>query len=321
MRNILIDCDPGHDDALAIMLALANSDQLKVLGITTVGGNQTLEKVSENVLKVLTVAGKKVPVAKGAAKPLINPLKVAPKAHGDSGMDGPVVDKVTLGYESKNGVEFLKDQILASEQRITVVALGPLTNIALLLKTFPEVKERIACIALMGGSFSSGNATAAAEFNFYIDPHAAYMVFHSGIPIIQAGTEVSQAAGILHSEIGRFLGKGRVSDFVYDLLQFYSRFSKGLNSDRSPVFDACPVMYLLHPEIFTSKDYYVDIELQGEFTAGMSITDKRVWYNMPEPNTTVLLDVDRDKFIQYLTEAIFILDKERKGNRDIKKAE
>ena len=310
MRPILIDCDPGHDDALAIMLALANSNQLEVLGITFVGGNQTLEKVSENALKVLTVVNRNIPVAKGMESPLIKEIAPAPEAHGDTGMDGPIVEEITMDFVKQNGIEFLKDQILLASKKVTIVALGPLTNIALLIKVYPEVKEHIECIAMMGGSASSGNSTAAAEFNFYIDPHAAHMVFHSGIPLIQAGTEVSHAASILHTEIEQFKGKGRVSDFVYDLLEFYAMFSKRLGIDRSPIFDACPVMYLLHPELFIAKDYYVDIELQGELTAGMSVTDKRVWFDMKKPNTTVLLDVDREKFVQYLSQAIFTLDKE-----------
>lgn len=310
MRPILIDCDPGHDDALAIMLALANSDQLEVLGITCVGGNQTLDKVSENALKVLTVVNREIPVAKGMGSPLIKEIAPAPEAHGDTGMDGPIVEEITMDFVKQNGVEFLRDQILSASKKVTIVALGPLTNIALLFKMYPEVKEKIECIAMMGGSATSGNSTAAAEFNFYIDPHAAHMVFHSGIPLIQAGTEVSLAASILHTEIEQFKGKGRVSNFVYDLLDFYSRFSKRLGIDRSPIFDACPVMYLLHPELFVAKDYYVDIELQGELTTGMSVTDKRVWFDMKKPNTTVLLDVvDREKFVQYLAKAIFTLDK------------
>lgn len=310
MRPILIDCDPGHDDAMAIMLALANTEQLRVLGITCVGGNQTLDKVSENALKVLTVLNKEIPVAKGAAGPLIREIAPAPEAHGDTGMDGPIIEKITMDFVKQNGVEFLRDKILTENNKVTIVALGPLTNIALLLKMYPEVKERIECIAIMGGSATSGNSTAAAEFNFWVDPHAAHIVFHSGIPLIQAGTEVSLAASILHTEIDGFKGQGRVSDFVYDLLEFYSQFSKKLGIDRSPIFDACPVMYLLHPEIFVAKDYYVDIELQGELTAGMSVTDKRVWFDMKKPNTTVLLDVDREKFVEYLREAIFKLDQE-----------
>ena len=308
MRPILIDCDPGHDDALAIMLAIAHSEQLLVKGITCVGGNQTLDKVSENALKVLTILGENIPVAKGAAAPLIREIAPAPEAHGDSGMDGPIVEDITMEFVKQNGVEFLRDHILQEDQKVTIVALGPLTNIALLLKMYPEVKERIECIAMMGGSATSGNSTAAAEFNYYIDPHAAHIVFHSGIPLIQAGTEVSLAASILHSEIEQFKGKGRVSNFVYELLEFYSQFSKRLGIDRSPIFDACPVMYLLYPEIFVAKDYYVDIELQGELTAGMSVTDKRVWFDMKKPNTTVLLDVDREKFVEYLSKAIFTLD-------------
>lgn len=308
MKHIIIDCDPGHDDAMAIMFALANPEFFNCLGITTVGGNQTLDKVSENALKILTVINKKIPVAKGASEPLIEPLRVAPEAHGDSGMDGPIVEEITIGYENQNGIEFLRDKLMESQEKVIIAALGPLTNIALLLKTYPEVKEKIEAIALMGGSYSSGNATASAEFNFYIDPHAAYMVFHSGLPIIQAGTEVSAAASILHSEIEEFKNKGKVSSFVYDLLGFYSKFSKGLNQDRSPVFDACPVMYLMYPEIFTAKELYVDIELEGTLTKGMSVTDKRIWYDMPKPNTTVLIDVDREEFVRHLKEAVFRLD-------------
>lgn len=311
MRKILIDCDPGHDDALAIMLALGNADALDVLGITCVGGNQTLEKVSQNALKVLTILQKEIPVAKGAAGPLIREIAPAPEAHGDTGMDGPIVDEITMDFVKQNGVEFLREKILAADDQVTIVALGPLTNIALLFKMYPEVKEKIECIALMGGSATSGNSTPAAEFNFYVDPHAAHIVFHSGVPIIQAGTEVSHAASILHSEIEQFKGKGKVSQFVYDLLEFYSKYSTGLGLDRSPIFDACPVMYLLHPELFVAKDYHVDIELTGTLTAGMSVTDKRVWYDMPKPNTKVLLDVyDRAKFIEYLVKAIAVLDTE-----------
>lgn len=311
MRKVLIDCDPGHDDALAIMLALGNASEIEVLGITCVGGNQTLEKVSQNALKVLTILQKEVPVAKGAEGPLIREIAPAPEAHGDTGMDGPIVDKITMDFVKQNGVEFLRDKILSQDDKVTIIALGPLTNIALLLKMYPEVKERIECIALMGGSATSGNSTPAAEFNFYVDPHAAYMVFHSGIPIIQAGTEVSHAASILHSEIAQFEGRGKVSQFVFELLEFYSKYSIGLGLEKSPIFDACPVMYLLHPELFLAKDYHVDIELTGALTAGMSVTDKRVWYDMPKPNTKVLLDVtDRARFIQYLAEAITVLDTE-----------
>ncbi|MBE5961999.1 MAG: nucleoside hydrolase [Lachnospiraceae bacterium] len=308
MRRILIDCDPGHDDAMAILLALANDTVLEVAGITTVGGNQTVDKVSENALKILTIANREIEVAKGAREPLIKPLQCAPEAHGDTGMDGPIVENITMQFSKKNAVEFLRDKILAFDGKTTIVALGPLTNLALLLKTYPEVKEKIEEIALMGGGYSIGNATAAAEFNFYVDPHAAHIVYHSGIPIIQAGCEVSHAASILHTEIEQFKEKGRVSGFVYDLLKFYSKFSEGLNLDRSPIFDACPVMYLLHPEIFTAKEHYVDIEISGGLTEGMSVTDRRVWYDMPKPNTTVLYDVDREKFIEYLSSAIFALD-------------
>lgn len=311
MKPILIDCDPGHDDALAIMLALAHKDVFKLNGITCVGGNQTLDKVSENTLKILTVLKEDIPVAKGAEGPLIKKIAPAPEAHGETGMDGPIVEDITMEFVKQNGVEFLRDKILLEEEKTTIFALGPLTNIALLLKMYPEVKEKIDCIALMGGSHTSGNSTASAEFNFWVDPHSASIVFNSGIKIIQAGIEVSLASSIFHEEIEIFKNReGRVSTFVYELLEFYSQFSKKLGVDRSPIFDACPVMYFLHPEIFKTAEYFVDIELNGELTAGMSVTDKRVWFDMKPPNTTVLLDVDRDVFIEHLINAIFKLDKD-----------
>ncbi len=307
MRKIIIDCDPGHDDAMAILLAAAHATQLEILGITTIGGNQTVEKVTQNALKVLTILKQDIPIVKGCAEPLIKKLQTAPDAHGDSGMDGPVVENIPYKPLEINVIDFLKNTI-TKEDKVTIIALGPLTNIALLIKSYPEIKEKIECVALMGGSTYSGNAASKAEFNFFVDPHAAKIVFNSGLKIIQAGLEISEAAAILHSEIESFHNGGRVSEFVYELFEFYTLLSKKLKKDRCAVFDACPVMYLIHPEIFETTDYHVDIEVNGDLTCGMSVVDTREWFNMPKPNTKVLTDVDRSAFVQYFIQAIGRLD-------------
>lgn len=312
MRKIIIDCDPGHDDALAILLALANSDTLAIEGITTVGGNGLLDNVSRNALKVLKVANAtNIPVYKGSEGPLIKPLETGDYAHGDSGMDGPVVDISDMCFAKGNAIEFMKDTLLHHD-KVTLVAIGPLTNIALLLKMYPEVKSHIEAIAIMGGAYSVGNVTPSAEFNYYVDPHAAYIVYHSGCPIIQAGCEVCEEAAIYHEEANSLPKEGVVAKFVRDLFAYYFLFSKGLGLDHTPIFDAVIMMYLIHPEIFEGKMQYVDIELTGQLTEGMSVTDRRYTYNMKQPNTLVLYHVQREKMIQYLFEAIEKLNKQKR---------
>lgn len=306
MRKIIIDCDPGHDDAMAIMLALASPEELDLLGIVTVAGNQTIDKVTENACKVLTVAGRDIPVVRGAGRPLIRELLTAPEAHGETGMDGPFIHEVKVQESAETALSFYK-RILEREDKVTIVAIGPLTNLAVLFCAYPELKEKIECVSLMGGSVYSGNITSRAEFNFYVDPEAANIVYHSGVKLIQAGLEVTDETAIYFDEIEQFKEGGRVSKFVYDLFEFYTLFSKRNGLCKTPVFDACAVMYLLHPEIFEEKEYYVDIETSGELTRGMSVADLRAW-NTRTPNTTVLTGADRDKFIEYFVSLIKKLD-------------
>ncbi|MEZ3435365.1 MAG: nucleoside hydrolase [Lachnospiraceae bacterium] len=306
MRKLIIDCDPGHDDAMAIMLALANPEEIDLLGIVTVAGNQTVEKVTKNALKVLTVLDKHVPVIRGADRPLIRELQTAPQAHGESGMDGPFVEEIRAEESDETALSFYK-RILEREDKVTIAAIGPLTNIALLFRAYPGLKEKIECISLMGGSVYSGNITSKAEFNFYVDPEAAKIVYHSGVKLIQSGLEVTDETAIAFEEIGRFKEGGKASKFVYDLFEFYTLFSKRNGLGKTPIFDACAVMYLLHPEIFDGEDYYVDIETGGELTRGMSVADLRAWSGC-KPNTTVLMGADRDKFIEYFITAIKRLD-------------
>lgn len=306
MRKIIIDCDPGHDDAMAIMLAAAHPEKIDLLGIVTVAGNQTIDKVTQNALKVTTVLGRDIPVVKGAEKPLLRELKTAPEAHGESGMDGPFIEEVRGKAVQETALSFYK-RILEKEDKVTIVAIGPLTNLALLFRAYPELKEKIECISLMGGSVYSGNITSKAEFNFYVDPEAAKIVYHSGVKLVQAGLEVTDETAITFDEIERFKEGGEASKFVYELFEFYTLFSRRNGLQKTPIFDACSVMYLLHPEIFDGQEYYVDIETSGELTSGMSVADLRAW-NTRTPNTTVLMGADRDQFIEFFITSIQRLD-------------
>lgn len=308
MRNIIIDCDPGHDDALAIMTASAYNDMLKTLAVTTVGGNQTLDKVTANAQKILSFIEETIPLASGQAAPLIRDIHTGGDAHGESGMDGPDFKDYEYEIASCNAVKYMYDLISTSKEKVTLVAIAPLTNIALLLRTFPEIKDKIEEICLMGGGIDRGNRTPTAEFNIYVDPEAAKIVFDSGVKIVMAGLDVTEKAMIMDKEIESLKYKGPASRLAYELLKFYSIASKRFGFEGSALHDVCTIIYLLRPDLFKGTDYHVDIETSGEKTRGMTIADKR-----PVPdrdsNAFVLTDVDRELFIEFLIEGLEILDK------------
>lgn len=308
MRNILIDCDPGHDDALAIIVALANTQQLNVLGVTTIGGNQTLEKVTKNAKNILSFLQADIPLAAGQSGPLVKPLKTAPEAHGDSGMDGPYFDGRDYPLSNMNGVDFLYKKMIESKENVTLVALGPLTNLALLIKNYPEVKEKIECIALMGGGIDHGNQTALAEFNIYVDPEAAEIVFQSGLPIIMAGLDVTERAEITVAEINSLQGKGKVSQLAYDLLSFYNKSGQQFGFINSPIHDLCAVAYLLEPNIFKGKQANIHVITDDSLARGLTYGDFRKIAAEPK-NTLVLEEVDRQKFVKLLINSLTHLDK------------
>ena len=192
--QIYIDCDPGHDDVLAILLALAHPDQLTIKGITTVAGNSTVENVTDNILKVLDYLGYSIPVAMGSARPLHREPEPQPMAHGVSGMDGPILPAATSRVDARGAVEFLHEKIMQETEPVILLTLAPLTNIALLLERHPDVKPKIARICMMGGSLDGGNILPRSEFNIYHDPEAAKIVFNSGVPITMSGLEVCAEA-------------------------------------------------------------------------------------------------------------------------------
>lgn len=307
MRNIIIDCDPGHDDAIAILMALAHKDKLNLLGITTVGGNQLLDRVTQNALKLVSFLNEDIPVASGEASPLTRAIHTGGDAHGDSGMDGPNLPKAKFNVVSTNAVSFMYEKIMNSESKVTLVPIGPLTNIALLLRSYPEVKERLELICIMGGGIQRGNRTATAEFNIYVDPEAAKIVFDSGVEIVMAGLDVTEKAMIMEEEWEKLRYKGKVSKFVAELLDFYSIAGKRFGFEGSALHDPCAVAYLIRPDIFEGKKYHVDIETQGELTRGMTIADLR-----PVPtkkaNAFVLFNVNREEFVKLVCECLEKLD-------------
>lgn len=307
MKNILIDCDPGHDDALAILTALANPEKLSILGITTIGGNQTLEKVTTNAKNILQFVNATIPLATGQRGPLTKQLNTAPEAHGESGMDGPYFNGASYPIASDNAITFMYEKIITSDTPVTLVALGPLTNIALLLKVFPEVTEKIECISFMGGGVDHGNTTSLAEFNIYVDPEAAKIVFNSGIPLVMSGLDVTEKASITLDEINSLKNKGRVSNLAYELLHFYNESGKQFGFIDSPIHDLCAIYYLLDPSSFKGEHYFVDVETMDGPCRGLTYADKRrVTSN--KSNMLVLNDVNRNHFVTTLINALELLD-------------
>ncbi|MDY0235716.1 MAG: nucleoside hydrolase [Gudongella sp.] len=310
-RNIIIDCDPGHDDVMAILLALAHKDRFNILGITTVAGNQTLPKVTNNIRRLFTYLGMSVPVACGAAKPLIRDLITGGAVHGETGLDGWDFGQTTFQLESDNAIEFLRDKIMGADGKVTLIPIGPLTNIALLFSVFPETKEKIELISLMGGSLYSGNRTPYAEFNIYVDPEAAKIVFSAGVPIVMSGLEVTHRAAINDAEIDELKeSDGKVSKMCGNLLHFYTRFHSGEGYTAYPIHDACSVMYLLYPDMFKAKDLQIEVDVSETMHRGRTAPDNREWIKYANPNTRVLLDVDREEFIKILLDGFKKLDKE-----------
>lgn len=303
---IILDCDPGHDDAIAIVLALA-SPELDVKAITSSAGNQTPEKTLRNVLRMLTLLQRQdIPVAGGARKPLMRELIIADNVHGESGLDGPALPEPDFAPQSVTAVELMAKTLRESPQPVTIVATGPQTNVALLLNSHPELHDKIARIVMMGGAMVLGNWQPAAEFNIYVDPEAAEIVFQSGIPVVMAGLDVTHRAQIHGLDIERFRQLGNpVATIVAELLDFFMEYHKDAKwgFTGAPLHDPCTIAWLLKPELFTSVERWVGVETQGKYTQGMTVVD---YYFLTgnQPNTTVLLDVDREGFVDLLVERL-----------------
>ncbi|WP_241721558.1 pyrimidine-specific ribonucleoside hydrolase RihA [Raoultella sp. HC6] len=303
---IILDCDPGHDDAIAIVLALA-SPELDVKAIASSAGNQTPEKTLRNVLRMLTLLQRQdIPVAGGARKPLMRELIIADNVHGESGLDGPALPEPDFAPQNCTAVELMAKTLRESPQPVTIVATGPQTNVALLLNGHPELHNKIARIVMMGGAMVLGNWQPAAEFNIYVDPEAAEIVFQSGIPVVMAGLDVTHKAQIHDMDIERFRQVGNpVATIVAELLDFFMAYHKDAKwgFTGAPLHDPCTIAWLLKPELFTCAERWVGVETQGKYTQGMTVVDY-YFLTGKQPNTTVLLDVDREGFVDLLAERL-----------------
>ncbi len=304
MRKIplILDGDPGHDDAIAWMLCRA-SDKLTIRAVTTESGNQTIEKTTYNARRVCTLLGIDVPIAMGAPRPLYAAPVTAGNIHGTSGLDGPALPEPVMDTVDLVGWELMANVLAQSEEPVTILATGALTNVALLLKNRPEVKEKIGRISLMGGGLNHGNWTPAAEFNILIDAEAADIVFRSGIPLLMSGLDVTERALVLPEDFEAIRRVDNpVARTVADWLDFFFRFHRDIGYTGAPLHDPVAVVALLHPEILTMKELYVEIETGGKWCRGATVGDFG-GITGKAPNVTAALDIDRAAFVRLLIEA------------------
>ncbi|CAJ1860249.1 Pyrimidine-specific ribonucleoside hydrolase RihA [Aeromonas hydrophila] len=307
---VILDCDPGHDDAIALILALA-SPELKVLAVTTSAGNQTPDKTLNNALRILTLLGRDdIPVAAGAPKPLARELIIADNVHGESGLDGPKLPDPAFAPVAMTALELMAKCLRESPEPVTLVPTGPLTNIALLLAAHPELKSKIARIVLMGGAAGPGNWTPAAEFNIYVDPEAADMVFKSGLPITMCGLDVTHEAQVMDEDIARVRAiTNPVAQCVAGLLDFFMIYHRDpkWGFAGAPLHDPCTIAWLLAPALFHGVECRVDIETGGIHTSGMTVVD-RYGLTGKAANALVLLGLDRAGFIDLLVTRLRAFD-------------
>jgi inosine-uridine nucleoside N-ribohydrolase len=299
---VLIDCDPGHDDAMALLLALA-SPELELLGVTTVHGNQTLEKTTANALRVLEFAGRgDVPVAAGADRPLVREPRVASHVHGESGLDGPDLPPPQGAPVPAHAVDFLADRIRSAGRPVTLVPTGPLTNVALLLAHHQDIA--IERIVLMGGAIAEGNVTPAAEFNIWVDPEAAARVFASGIDVTMVGLDVTHRALMTPEHAERLRAAGRVGAMVAELWAFYHRFhARVYEFPGTPVHDALAVAHVIRGDLLRTEHRNVEIDCASELCRGRTVVD--LWrISGREPNARVGVEVEADAFLDLLLERI-----------------
>jgi inosine-uridine nucleoside N-ribohydrolase len=299
---IVIDCDPGHDDAIAILLALA-SPEVELRGITTVAGNQTLEKTTRNALKILELAGRTdIPVAAGAARPLVRELRTAANVHGETGLDGPDLPEPSTAPVDAHAADFLAELL---EPDVVLVPTGPLTNVALLLERHADVKpERI---VWMGGAIAEGNVTPAAEFNAFVDPEAAARVFGSGIGVTLIGLDITHKALFTRTHADRLRGTGRAGKAVAELSDFFQRFHESrYGFDGSPIHDALAVAEVIDPSLVTTVECNVEIETASQWCDGRTVVDR--WNVTDRPrNCRAGIDVDANRFLELLVERISTL--------------
>jgi inosine-uridine nucleoside N-ribohydrolase len=300
---IILDCDPGHDDAIAILLALA-SPELELRAVTTVSGNQTLDKTTNNALRVLELAGRTdIPVYAGADAPFVRQRDVAAHVHGESGLDGPDLPQPSQRAQDAHAVEFLASAYRAADKPV-LVATGPLTNVGLLFATHADAQpDRI---VLMGGSIGEGNRTPAAEFNIWADPEAAQRVFREGLDTTMVGLDVTHRALIKDDHTERMRAAGRVGKAVAELMDFYARFHKRRypDLDGSPMHDPVCIAHLIDPTLMDVRDAFIDVDCTTGPSWGRTNVDWRGREHFGEPNAKVGVDIDGPRFAELVVERI-----------------
>ena len=306
-RKIIVDTDPGQDDALAILLALG-SPELDVVGITTVAGNVPLHYTTRNALLVCELAGRRdVPVFAGCDRPMVRPLVTAENVHGKTGLDGPDWDEPTLELRPEHAVDWMIDTLLAAEDgEFTVCPIGPATNLAMAMVREPRIVPKLREIVTMGGGyFVGGNVTPAAEFNVYVDPHAASVMYRSGVPIVAMPLDVTHSALMSRAWIESIRElEGDLGHKTAQMLSFYERFDLERYGDEGgPLHDPATIAYLIRPELYSGKDVFVEIETQSELTMGMTVVD--YWENRGRPaNCRWISEVESAGFFELIRERL-----------------
>jgi len=309
-KPIIIDGDPGHDDAIALVLAACYKEYFDIKAITSCAGNQTLAKTTLNYQKIATLLNLDVPIGVGRDRPIMNKLEVAPKFHGETGLDGPTLPEPKNVVSQLSAPELMAKVLKESDQKVIIIATGPQTNVAALLLMHPELKEKIELISIMGGGLEHGNWNVAAEFNIFVDPEAADIEFRSGVPILMCGLDVTERALIKPSEWSKIREyKNPVAQTVCGWLDFFYKHLEELGFEGATLHDPCAVMALVHPEIFNMIDVYVEIECDGMYTRGATVPD---YHNLKgqKPNCKAVMNLDRDAFVKELIRACASFEKE-----------
>ena len=307
-EKIILDCDPGHDDAVAIMLAAINP-KIELLGITVVAGNQKLEKTVNNALKVCNHLNLNVPVYSGMSRPMIREQLIADDIHGETGLDGPKFEELKIKAENKHAVNFIIDTLMNSDEKITLVPTGPLTNIGMAIRFEPKIIEKINRIVLMGGSYQLGNMTPAAEFNILADPDAAHIVFSSGVKIVMMGLDLTRQASATKEVVEKIKSlNNKASKLFVDLMEFFAASQKNVYGwSAPPVHDPTTIAYIIDPECIEVKPMFCEIELWSERSYGRTLCD---YFGIlkKEPNVDVAVKLDFDKFWNLVYENLKLYD-------------
>ena len=306
--KIILDCDPGHDDAVAIMLAAINP-KIELLGITVVAGNQKLEKTVNNALKVCNHLNLDVPVYSGMSRPMIREQLIADDIHGETGLDGPKFEELKIKAEDKHAVNFIIDTLMNSDEKITLVPTGPLTNIGMAIRFEPRIIEKINRIVLMGGSYQLGNMTPAAEFNILADPDAAHIVFSSGVKVVMMGLDLTRQASATKEVVEKIKSlNNKASKLFVDLMEFFAASQKNVFGwSAPPVHDPTTIAYIIDPECIEVKPMFCEIELWSERSYGRTLCD---YFGIlkKEPNVDVAVKLDFDRFWNLIYENLKLYD-------------